>query len=176
MVKSKLLKREDVSDIVGLPVVVLDAAREFDEDDEPAIGVPHLEELSAAAAVTRCQMAPRLRGRELRVMRKMLDLTQPALGEALGGIANVASMSRWESEAMAIDDRAEKLLRILVCQRLAPRAPGVSFDLDALLALTLTKREARMTAMEFRQVKKKVGHSVEDVWVTAVAAAAKKAA
>jgi hypothetical protein len=176
MVKSRILKRHDVSDLVGLPVVVLDAAREFDETDGPATGVPRFEELAAAAAVTRCQMAPGLRGAELKTLRKILDMTQAALSAALGGGTAVVSISRWEGEEKGIGEAMEKVVRLLVCETLKSRAPGVPYDPLTIIGTKIGERRGKMAPMEFRRTRAKVGRSIEEMWTLASVAAAAKAA
>lgn len=78
-------------------MLVLDAAREFDEPEGAYIGVPREEELMAAAAIAALPAgAAAARGRT-RAMRKILDVTQPVFSETLGGKA-VTTISRREKE------------------------------------------------------------------------------
>lgn len=99
-------------------------------------------------------------------MRNILDLTQPALSAALGGKAAVTTISRWEKELRDIGEEYEKLIRVLVCERLKGQAPGVPYDVLALLALPLGSRVKRMAPMEFRRTQVKVGRSIEEQWTT----------
>lgn len=174
--KSRVIKRADVTDIIGLPIVVLDAAREFDEPEGKFIGVPREKELAAAAAIVRCQLAPSLTGVELKTIRTILDVTQAAMSEALGGGTAVVTISRWEGEDKGISDTAEKMLRILFCERLKALAPGVAYDPMTVLGLKIGARQKKMPPMVFRQEQRKVGRSIEATWVNVDAVASTKAA
>lgn len=88
-----------------------------------------------------------------------------------------ARPSRWELETTAASDYAEKLVRLLVCERLKDKVPGVAYDPLAVIGLKLTERKTRMAPMEFRYVRTRIGQSLEEQWTTtALAAPAAKAA
>ena len=118
----------DATTLIGLPTVVIGAAyEETDEDGEQVVTVPQLKTLAAAAAVSRCLMPVRLRGPELRAMRKIMGLTLVAMAERLDGTANT-TVSKWESEAQQIGGYAEKVFRLQVCEALYREASGVAYD------------------------------------------------
>lgn len=109
-------------------------------------------------------MPQRLRGAEVRALRSILDVTQPEFSLALGGKTAASTISRWETEAIGVGEDIEKIIRLLVCERLRHLAPGVLYEPVVLIALKLTDRKTRMAPMEFRRSTLKDGRSIEEVW------------
>jgi DNA-binding transcriptional regulator YiaG len=119
----------DATAIVGLRTLVHNSVIErTDDDGEVTIEVPKMRELLAAAAVKRCLMPVRLRGSEIKSMRKIMKLTLAELAKRMDERTAVETISRWESEAQPMGGYAEKLLRLLVCEELTKEAPGVSYS------------------------------------------------
>jgi hypothetical protein len=66
----------DATALVGLRTIVCGAAIErTNEDGEKTVELPKLPELLAAAAISRCLTPARLRGTEIRALRKIMRLT-----------------------------------------------------------------------------------------------------
>jgi DNA-binding transcriptional regulator YiaG len=121
---------------VGLRTIVHDAAIErTDEQGEVTIEVPKQSELAAAAAVARCLMPIKLRGAELKAMRRIMKLTLAELAKKLDERTAPETVSRWESEAQPMGGYAEKLLRLLVCETLRERAPGINYHASMIAQL-----------------------------------------
>lgn len=130
----KTLDEHDVSDLVGLNVVVSQAAHEVvDEAGDVSVEVDDLLTLAAAAAVTRCLMPMRLRGTELRNIRKIAGFTAVGLAEEMGEKTSPETVSRWENEKQPMGGYAEKVFRLVICERLRERAPGVGYR-DGMIA------------------------------------------
>jgi DNA-binding transcriptional regulator YiaG len=128
----------DASVFVGLRTIVYDAAIELvDGQAERTIELPKLEELSASSAVVRCLMSERLRGSEIRSMRRIMKLTLADLAKRLDEKTAVQTVSRWESEAQPMGVYAEKLLRLLVCEELRKAAPGVEYNASKIVNLRI---------------------------------------
>jgi DNA-binding transcriptional regulator YiaG len=165
---SRVLASFDASTLIGLPVMVFGAVEEIDEGlpEGPAIAIPQLEELMASAAVARCQLAPRLSGREVRTLRGLLDMGQADLAGAIGGDIVVATISRWENDTKSANPAVEKLVRLLACERLKIQAAGVPYDAVALIGLVVTERDRKMAPLEFRRTRTRVGPSIEECWTT----------
>jgi DNA-binding transcriptional regulator YiaG len=126
---TKHLEDYDASALVGLHTIVCDAAIErVDTSGERTVEVPKLRELSASAAVSRCLMPIRLRGAEIKAMRKIMRLTLGDLAKRLDDRTAPETISRWESEAQPMGGYAEKILRLLVCEELKKEAPGIDYD------------------------------------------------
>jgi DNA-binding transcriptional regulator YiaG len=136
------LERYDATALIGLSVVLINGAKQIVEADgegktETYVEIPDMEELSAAAAMVRCLMPPKLRGAEIRAIRKILGMTARELSEAMGGNTAVETISRWENEADYAGGYAEKLLRIAVCENLKSRAPGIDYDPEKLIRMQM---------------------------------------
>src|SRR5262245_41966797 len=110
------LEDYDATVLVGLRTIVHDAAIVRIEDGEQTIEIPKLRGLLAAAAVARCLMPIRLRGWEIKAMRKIMKLTLAELAKRLDERTATETVSRWESEAQPMGSYVEKLLRLLVCE------------------------------------------------------------
>jgi DNA-binding transcriptional regulator YiaG len=105
----------DATVFVGLRTTVYDAAIERVEDDgEVTIELPKLQELLAASAVARCLIPIKLRGSEIKTMRKIMKMTHAELAEALDVKTAAETVSRWESEAQPMGGYAEKVFRLVV--------------------------------------------------------------
>src|SRR5689334_20752722 len=126
---AKDLDRYDASALVGLNVILVNGAKEVVEVDDGKevsyVQVPNLEELSAAAAVVRCLMPQKLRGAEIRALRKIAGMTARELSDAMGGKPALETISRWENEAEFAGGYAESVLRLAICEHIKDRAPGI---------------------------------------------------
>lgn len=128
----------DATPLIGLSVTVLNAAETMiDEDGEELVRIPHLPELAATAAMARCLTPIRLRGSELRAIRKIAGWTAPMLSERLGENIAAATISRWENEKQTMGGFVEKLFRVAACEALKEKAPGVDYDASMIPALRL---------------------------------------
>ena len=119
----KIIEEYDATPLVGLHTVVISAAmaRE-DEDGEKIIELPKLRELIASAAILRCLMPIRLRGSEVKAMRKAMRMTLAELARKLDARTAPETVSRWETETQPMGAYVEKLLRLLVCETLRESA------------------------------------------------------
>jgi len=132
----RTLDEFDATPLVGLRTLVKDAAIErADENGEITIDLPKLRELLAAAAVTRCLMPIRLRGAEMKAMRKAMKMTLSDLAKKLDDRTAPETVSRWESEAQPMGGYVEKLLRLLVCESLKEEAPGIEYNASLIANL-----------------------------------------
>jgi DNA-binding transcriptional regulator YiaG len=132
----RVLPIYDATTLVGLRTIVYDAAIERIEDDgELTIELPKVQELLAASAVSRCLMPIRLRGYEMKAMRKIIKLTLVEMAQNLDERTAPETVSRWESEAQPMGGYAEKVLRLFVCEKLREQAPGVDYHASAIANL-----------------------------------------
>ncbi len=132
------LPEHDVSDLVGLRVIVKDAAiKSIDGEGEETIEIPHLSTLSAAAAVTRCLMPIRLRGAELRAIRRIAGMTAAEMAKRMGDKTSPETLSRWENDKQPMGGYAEKVFRLVVCEELKAQAPGVAYGDGAIARLNV---------------------------------------
>jgi DNA-binding transcriptional regulator YiaG len=166
----KRLKEYDASALVGLSTVVCDAAVErVDERGERTIELPKLRELSASVAVGRCLMPVRLRGAEIKAMRKIMRLTLADLAKKLDERTAPETISRWESDAQPMGGYAEKILRLLICEELKKEAPGIDYDGSKIAYLNLidpwrTDPDYKVPPIVLTYMPMRVDHSVIEAW------------
>lgn len=72
-------------------------------------------------------MPIRLRGAEMKAMRKAMKMTLAGLAKKLGDRTAPETVSRWESEVQPMGGYAEKILRLLICETLKEEAPGIEY-------------------------------------------------
>ena len=172
--KGKTIGRWDATALIGLSVIVIDAAIEIAEpgdEDGPSIAIPALDEFSAAAALVRCQMKQRLQGTEVATLRKIAGFRQRAMSEAIGGETAVETISRWETADKPVGTYIERLVRLAICEAVKGRAPGVVYAPGAILSLSMVKAK-RVPPVELRRVRSRAGMVVVDAAAEKVAAAA----
>jgi hypothetical protein len=61
-------------------------------------------------------------------MRKIIGWTLAQLAKKLDEKTATETVSRWETETQPMGGYAEKLFRLLVCENLKDRAPGVAYS------------------------------------------------
>jgi DNA-binding transcriptional regulator YiaG len=123
------IEEYDATPVIGLHTLVSHAAIEkVDENGETTVELPKLRELLATAAIMRCLMPIRLRGAEMKAMRKAMKMTLADLARKLDARTAPETVSRWESEAQPMGGYVEKLLRLLVCETLKESAPGIEYN------------------------------------------------
>jgi len=128
----------DASLFTGLRTIVHDAAIErIDDQGERSIELPKLAELLASVAVARCLKQERLRGSEIRAIRRIMKLTLGELAKRLDDKTATETVSRWESEAQPMGVYAEKILRLLVCEELRKDAPGIEYCASSIVDLRI---------------------------------------
>ncbi|TXH85509.1 MAG: DUF1870 family protein [Rhizobium sp.] len=125
----RVLDQYDATIHVGLKTLICHAAIErVDADGEETIEIPMQDRLRASAAMARCLLPIRLRGYEIKALRKIMGLTMSELAKKLDEKTAVETISRWESEAQPMGGYAEKILRLLVCEELKEKAPGIEYN------------------------------------------------
>lgn len=164
----RVLEEYDATPLIGLRTTVLGAAMRNDSED--TIEVPKLRELAASAAVARCLMPIRLRGHEVRAIRKIMKCTLADLAKKMDGRTAPETVSRWESEAQPMGGYAEKILRLVACENLTAEAPGVEYKASMIADLTVMDPWKTDTAYEVPQIlltitrMKKQSGSIIDAW------------
>ncbi len=130
----KTLASYDATPHVGLRTLVCNAAIMRNEaDGEETIELPKPRELRASAAVVRCLMPIKLRGWEIKAMRKIMGLTLADLAKKLDGRAATETVSRWETDTQPMGGYAEKVFRLVVCEALRKDASGIEYG-DGMIA------------------------------------------
>jgi DNA-binding transcriptional regulator YiaG len=170
-IKEKELPVYDATVFVGLRTIVMDAAIERIEDDgEATIELPKPHELVAAAAIERCLIPVKLRGTEVKVMRKIMKMTLSDLAEKLDGKTAAETVSRWESEAQPMGGYAEKVFRLVVCETLKEHAPGIDYTASMIANLNVldpwrSDPDYQVPAVELSLVRlKECSGSIIEAW------------
>ena len=166
---AKILDTYDATPHIGLRTVVRGAAFErTDEAGEQTIELPKPRELRAAAAIVRCLMPIKLRGWEIKAMRKIMNLTLADLAKKLDERTAAETISRWENEAQPMGGYAERLLRLLVCEDLQKEAPGIEYSARMIADLRIGDPwkadpdcEAPLIDLKLIQLKERSGSIIE---------------
>ena len=113
------VKPEHVEDLGGLVVKVLNAVvvQRCSACSEEMTGIPDLQGLSRAAAMARALSPVRLSGKEVRFIRRALDMTQKDFAGAMD--LSAEHVSRWENDHKGLGGAGEKLVRHNVCALLS---------------------------------------------------------
>ena len=107
---------------------------------EQQVSFPDFNGLLAAIAVARVKTPVKLKGEEIRFLRKALELTAKEL--ALRLYVTPETISRWENDKENMSPPVGILLRILVAKTLAGQTPGIPVDEMEFLSMpTLRIRE-----------------------------------
>jgi transcriptional regulator with XRE-family HTH domain len=130
--KQKFLPRYK-DKLMGLPVVLLNAAYECSHGEERGVIVPDVSELESAIALARVTIPEKLSGAEIKYLRK-------AIGEKANTIAVYLDLSpehfsRLENGG-ALGTNAERIFRLRVARDLRPKARGVIAKDDTILNMT----------------------------------------
>jgi len=138
-VRATRLRKYRNDEFLGFPnLVLVDAVQ---EEKCPkcgsveAITIPKVGELIAAAALLRSTMPQKLRGQEIRALRKALGLNARQLAKELG--VREEAVSRWENGRDPIGPASEILLRLAVVDLLGEKAPGISANMSDVRRLKI---------------------------------------
>jgi hypothetical protein len=168
---TKIIERYDASDLIGLKVVVHGAVKELvDENGERTIEVPDLPMLAASAVVARCLMPLRLKGRELKVMRRIAGWTAAELVYNMGENTPPETISRWENCKQTIGGYAEKVLRLTLCSHLKDQARGVAYSDGMIPNLRIVgpmqdREEYEVPAIEFVRARMRSDDSIVETYM-----------
>lgn len=172
----RTLDTYDATTLVGLKTVVLNAAIERKEEDgDTTIEVPMLRELMATAAVARCLFPLRLKGSEIKAIRKIMKMTAGELAKKLDERTAPETISRWESDAQPMGGYAEKVMRLIVCEHLRDEAPGIDYKASMISEMRIIDpgrlgEELIAPELVFGLVKLKQEGHVTDAWDQRLAA------
>lgn len=151
------VKPEHVEDLGGVAVKVLDAVvLQRCSCGEEMIGIPDLEGLARAAAIARALNPARLSGKEVRFIRRALDMTQKEFAEKMD--LSPEHVSRWENDKNpgGAGEMSEKLVRHNVCALL--QIEGI-YDYDPKIIANMQLRPAPETGIApIKMMRRRVQH------------------
>jgi DNA-binding XRE family transcriptional regulator len=140
----KSIRAEHTEDLGGVVVKVLNAVQVLRcaACRTEMVAIPDLDDLGRATAISRALIPVRLAGREVKFLRRVLDMTQAEFAKAMDLTAE--TVSRWETNARGVGGACEKLTRHNVCALLSKITPGRPYD-----PADITKMELIETADDY---------------------------
>ena len=126
------------------------------------VEIPDAEGLTAAVVVARALMPVKLNGREIKFMRKAMELPAKELAEKLD--VSEETISRWENQQV-IGGANEKLFRYLACNSLGSSAPAIPWEMDHILDLNIGARlKGEEILLFYERANLKVKATIKPVW------------
>ncbi len=154
------VKPEHVEDLGGLVVKVLNAVvvQRCSTCSDEMTGIPDMQGLARAAAMARALNPARLSGKEVRFIRRALDMTQKEFAEAMD--LSPEHVSRWENDHRGVGGASEKLVRHNVCALL--HKEGIcEYDPKVIANMRFTAApEGGLSAIEMVRVR--IQHRADD--------------
>ncbi len=122
------VRAEHTEDLGGVVVKVLNAVQVLHcaKCETEMVAIPDEDGLARATAISRALIPIRLSGREVKFLRRVLDMTQPEFAKAMDLAAE--SVSRWETDARGVGIACEKLVRHNTCALLYKDTRGSQYD------------------------------------------------
>jgi len=154
------VKPEHVEDLGGLVVKVLNAVvvQRCASCSDEMTGIPDIQGLARAAAMVRALNPARLLGKEVKFIRKALDMTQKQFAEKME--LSHEHVSRWENDHNGVGGLSEKLVRHNACA-LLHREGICEYDPKVIANMRFTTPPAEgMPPIEMVRVR--LQHCVDD--------------
>jgi transcriptional regulator with XRE-family HTH domain len=99
------------------------------------IHIPDLPGLIAAVALTRVKLPFKLGPREIRFVRKVIDLSAKEMAEYLK--VTPETLSRWENEKMPMTPQAEVFFRLIAIALLSDKAEAVNPEMAKVVRMEI---------------------------------------
>jgi len=150
--------------LMGLPVVLLNAAIQVEHGGEVGVVVPDVAALEPAMALARVTVPTKLSGKEILFLRKALGLKAVDLAKFLD--VTPETFSRWENGAVPISTNPERILRLRVMHALRGRAPGVPAKDEDILNLSFSpvRSAAAPVTLVFERARVVKDGRSQEVW------------
>jgi len=159
-------KHEHTEDLGGVVVTVLNAVQSYrcSTCNEEMTAIPDMDGLMRATAITRALNPLRLEGREVRFLRRALDMTQVAFAEAMELVPE--TVSRWENDVPGTGAASEKSVRHNVCALLYKQAIGRPYDPEVIARMRFERLPEGQTLPPIVMERVRVKHNCEheDAW------------
>jgi DNA-binding transcriptional regulator YiaG len=126
-----------ITNELGIPIVIFNSVYKnvCKNCGEESHLIQYPDRLIAAAAVGRCKMPLKLTGKEIKFVRKAMDMSSKELAEHLDVAAE--TFSRWENDKAPIAPMNEKMLRLSACIKLGSLAPAMDFKIQDILNMNI---------------------------------------
>jgi transcriptional regulator with XRE-family HTH domain len=145
------VKAEHVEDLGGVTVKVLNAVvvRRCSCGEEMT-GIPDMPGLARAAAMARALNPACLSGKEVRFIRRALDMTQQEFAEKMD--LSPEHVSRWENDHKGVGAASEKLVRHNACALL--HVDGVcEYDPKVIATMRFFRAKGALPPIEMVRVR-----------------------
>jgi DNA-binding transcriptional regulator YiaG len=128
----KSVRPEHVEDLGGVVVKILNAVQVFHcgTCHSEMVAIPDMDGLAYATVISRALNPVRLRGPEVKFVRRALDMTQVEFASAMD--LTPETVSRWETNARGVGGACEKLTRHNACALLSKIARGRPYDPEVI--------------------------------------------
>jgi len=125
------------TDLGGITVRLMHAVirEECEACGEWTIEIPDLPGLIRAAALARAMLPFKLSGKDVKFMRKALDMTGKEFADTME--LTPETVSRWENNDRGIGGYTEKLLRHNICSLLYKRVKGVDYQPELITTMRI---------------------------------------
>lgn len=160
------VRAEHVENLGGVVVKVLNAAQVYRcaTCDAEMVAIPDMDGLAKSAAIARALDPVRLSGREVKYMRRVLDMTQADFAQAMD--LTPETVSRWENDVRGVGGACEKLVRHNVCALLYKQTKGLPYDASIIANMrfeSLTEGQS-MPPMVMVRVRAQSADTRDDEW------------
>lgn len=149
----------------GMRVILVNGAAQkmtCDMCGHVRIDIPDPEGLTAAVVKARALMPLKLNGREIKFMRKAMEMPAKELASKLD--VSEETISRWESQ-QAIGGANEKLFRYVACKTLNDDAPAIPWTMEQIINLDIRARLGTAeVSLYFERTKLVVETAIKPVW------------
>ena len=125
------------TELLGIEIVLLDAAERVlcARCGADYYVIPDIDGLTAAVAMVRALESYKLSGADIRYLRKAAGYSGANLAQLLE--VSVETVSRWENSKLVMGPSSEKLLRLIVAEKLQDHAPAVMYSADMVMDLNI---------------------------------------
>lgn len=168
------IRPEHTEDLGGVVVKVLNAVQVLScaKCKTEMTAIPDEDGLGRATAISRALNPVRLSGREVKFLRRVLDMTQVKFAEAME--LTPESVSRWETDARGVGGACEKLVRHNICALLYKDAKGRPYDPAVITNMRIVELAEGTTLPPIEMVRVRISTSTDadaDSWGEMAAAA-----
>lgn len=129
------------------------------------IHIPDLPGLVTAVALTRVKLPFKLNHREIKFVRKAMEISAKELADHLKVAPE--TLSRWENEKMPMEERSELFFRLTAIALLVDRAEAVDPEMDKVVKMDIQAvyDQAELGKwMQFVRVFKNRKDEAEELW------------
>lgn len=164
------VKAEHIEDLGGVVVKILNAVlvRHCGSCGDEMTAIPDIQGLGRATAIARALCPVRLAGREVKFIRRAMDMTQKEFAAAMD--LSPEHVSRWENDHAGIGSSSEKLLRHNVCA-LLQKAGACDYNPAEIANMQFVSLRNGEVLPPFEMVRVRIKHrnEHEDAWDRAAA-------